>query len=280
MKNILLPTDFSENSWNAIRYAIKLHEQDTCNFHIMHVSRIFTLANNDSPYLPTQEDIEENYLKPSKRQLRQLLKRISELSVNHNIHKFYTISEYNFFIEAIRKHVIEKKIDLIVMGTKGASGLKKIIVGSNTGDVITKVKCTTLAVPESATYQKIKEIAFPTDLALNFDISILNPLKTILETTRANIRIIHKIKQHEKLNIDQTKNKELLEDYFSDFENSFHFLTNPKIESAIQCFIESRDVNLICMVAKNLSYFQQILFHNKVEEMSYHTSIPFLILHE
>ena len=60
----------------------------------------------------------------------------------------------------------------------------------------------------------------------------------------------------------------------------FLFLTNKKIEGAIQCFVESRAINMICMVAKNLNYFQQILFHSKVEEISYHTEVPFLVLHE
>ena len=48
----------------------------------------------------------------------------------------------------------------------------------------------------------------------------------------------------------------------------------------MQCFVESRNVDVIAMVAKNLNYFQQILFHTKVEEISYHTDIPFLVLHE
>jgi hypothetical protein len=57
-------------------------------------------------------------------------------------------------------------------------------------------------------------------------------------------------------------------------------LTNKKVEDAVQHFVESRHVDLIAMVAKNLNYFQQILFHTKVEEISYHTDIPFLVLHE
>ena len=82
------------------------------------------------------------------------------------------------------------------------------------------------------------------------------------------------------LNADQQKNKELLEDYFYDRKHNFYFLTNKKVEDAVQCFVESRHVDIIAMVAKNLNYFEQILFHTKVEEISYHTDIPFLVLHE
>ena len=72
----------------------------------------------------------------------------------------------------------------------------------------------------------------------------------------------------------------MLEDFFIHHKYSFHFLTNKRVEDAVQCFVESMGVNMIVMVAKNLNYFQQILFHDKIEEISYHTDVPFLVLHE
>jgi hypothetical protein len=228
-----------------------------------------------------QNYIENFYTKPAKKQLRLILKRISELAPNHDNHKFYTLTDYNFFVESIRKTVDEKHIDYIVMGTKGASGLQKLILGSNTADVITKVKCNTFAIPENAEFMKPKEIAFPTDFSLSHDLQILQPITEILEQFEASLRILNITKnKNVTLNSEQNKNKELLEDYFSDQPYSFHYLTNKKIEEAIQCFVESRAIDIICMVAKNLNYFQQILFHSKVEQISYHTDRPFLVLHE
>ncbi|TBN04337.1 universal stress protein [Hyunsoonleella flava] len=280
MKNILLPTDFSENSWNAIRYAINFFELESCNFYLLHISNLSGTVINDAPYITTQEVIEDVFTKPAKLKLRKIVKRIStSLPVNKN-HRFYSLHDYNFFIESIRKHVDEKKIDVIVMGTKGASGLKKIILGSNTANVITKVKCTTLVIPEEAKLLKLEEIAFPTDFFVSYDIQLLDPLSKIIEKHQSALRILHINKRKVDLSTEEHKGKELLEDYFSDFKISFHFLTNKKVEDAIQCFVESRDINMICMVAKNINYFQQILFHSKVEEISYHTEIPFLVLHE
>ena len=278
--NILLPTDFSKNSWNAISYAIDFFEHTMCNFYLLHVSRIDTLMANDSNYIPTADQIDDLYIQPSKRKLRSLLKEISK---NHNVnknHKFFTLTDYGLFIESVRKHVGDKKIDTIVMGTKGTSGLKEYIIGSNTGDIITKVKCTTLVVPEDAKYSKLKEIAFPTDFSLSYNIIALQPFTSILNSADAKLRIIHIHKKDVKLNKEQLENKDILNEYFEDFEPSFHFLTNNKVEDAIQCFVESREIDMIVMVAKNLNYFQSILFHSKVERITYHTHIPFLVLHE
>ncbi len=280
MKNILLPTDFSENSWNAIQYAICFFENLECNFYVLHVSQGNRLAANDMPIILKDEVIENLYIKPSKQRLRSVLKRISKLKLNRTNHKFYTLSEYGFFTESTRKSVEEKQIDFIVMGTKGATGLEKIILGTNTADIITKVKCNTLVVPEKASFVVPKEIAFPTDFSLSHNLQILQPIAESIERFEASLRIVHISKSKTDLNKNQLMNKELLEDYFNPQPYTFHFLTNKKIEGAIQCFVESRAINMICMVAKNLNYFQQILFHSKVEEISYHTEVPFLVLHE
>ncbi len=280
MKNILLPTDFSENSWNAIDYALHFFQKSTCNFYLLHVNIFDNFMDGNTPYIPTQELIERTYTTPSKVKLRQILKRILKQAPNNKNHKFYTITDYNFFIESIRKHVVDRSIDIIVMGTKGASGLQKIIIGSNAGNVITKVQCTTLVVPENAKFSSLNEVAFPTDFALNYSIKTLLPISEVLETYNSILRVMHVSKKGTSLNTDQKKNKELIEDYFSDYNHTFHFLTNKKVEQAIQCFVESRDIDMITMVAKNLNYFQRVLFLPTVEEITYHTDVPFLVLHE
>lgn len=280
MKNILLPTDFSECAWNATKYALSFFKESKCNFFLLHVCTLNSLVECDTPYLPTREAIENLYLKPAKKQLRQVLKRIAlEVPQNKN-HNFYILTEYAFFVDSIRKQIKEKRIDMIVMGAKGASQIHEHIMGSNTDNVITKVKCSSLIIPEGALFRPPKEIAFPTDFILSYNIKILYPISDLLNETKAALRILHIIGKEKELTADQQSNKELLEDFFNAFEHSTHFLTNRNVEDAVQCFIESRDIDIVVMVAKNLNYFQQILFHSKVEKVSYHTRIPFLVLHE
>jgi nucleotide-binding universal stress UspA family protein len=166
------------------------------------------------------------------------------------------------------------------MGTKGTSGLKEKIVGSVTREVITKVACATLIVPENAKFKALKEIAFPTDFVELFNVQVLEPISEIIENKGASLRIVYINKQEKLLNIEQQNNKNLLENLFHNYNYSFHTLTNKKVEDAVQCFAESRDIDMIVMVAKNLNYFQQLFFHSKVEKISYHTDVPFLVLHE
>ena len=103
------------------------------------------------------EILGENLLKESKEKLEELLKKIQRLPLNTK-HTFNTLALYGFFTDHIKQVVKDKNIDLIIMGTKGATGLKAVSLGSNTGNVLTKVRCAVLAVPEDAErlWQKLR----------------------------------------------------------------------------------------------------------------------------
>ncbi|KAA1247545.1 universal stress protein [Aquimarina sp. RZ0] len=279
MKNILIPTDFSENSWNAVTYALSFFKKVQCNFYLLHISPYEEIMDEDSFYRSKDTvlgEITYNY----KEQMQLLLKRIRKLPLNTK-HKFFTSNEYIFFIDTIRKQIEEKNIDFIVMGTKGASGLKEKTIGSNTGDVITKVKCPVMVIPENARYSEVSEVAFPTDYNIYYKNKVLNTITNVLTIHQATLRILHIAKKEQELTNLQKKNKDYLDDYLADdIEHSFHFLSNSNIEQAIQCFVESRDIDMITMIAKNLNFFQRILFHPTIEKISYHITIPFLVLHE
>jgi nucleotide-binding universal stress UspA family protein len=277
MKNILIPTDFSENSWNAIEYALRFFSKSSCNFYLLHVNTIVDAAGEEIPQKLSNGVTAEAIIKPSKKLLQETIKRINKSNLGGK-HRFFTLTDNTYIINSIRKHVAEKCIDLIVMGTKGASDIEKLAIGSNTGDVITKVKCTTLIVPENAIFKVPKEIVFPTDFSIFYPTETLQPITDIIELHKSSISVLH-VNKGTELSDDQHKNKEYLDDYFSNHEHSFHFLTNKHIEDAVQKFVDSQGISLIAMLAKNLNYFQKILFHPTVKELSYYKNIPFLVLH-
>jgi len=277
MKNILVPTDFSENSIQALKYAELLFSRLECNFYLLYVGSLLDTKNDvESIYETDQSD--DN----TKERLTELVKEIRKHSTEAH-HFFFPLHEYGFFIPTIKKHLEENDIDLIVMGTKGASGLKEKVVGSNAGDVITRVQCNTLVVPIQVELSKPREIAFPTDFNIFYSMKILRPMEEMVKLGKAQFRIMNALKEGGGLNLEQEKNKEYLLDFMDDTfpgNYSFHTITNQKVKEAIQCFVESRDVDMMVMVAKNLNFIQQILFDSIVERISFHTKIPFYVIHE
>lgn len=278
MKRILIPTDFSENAWNAIKYGLQLL-QTSCTIYFLHVEPLPLYAAPGEGVVITSRVLEQSVARENKRQLAQLMLRIKEMPLKQK-HRYVTLTYYDYFLDCIKREVEDKKIDLIIMGTKGASGLKRMTLGSNTGAVITKVKCPLLAIPENTRFKKPREIAFPTDFHIGYDIKVLDNLIEMVTANDAILRILHISKKGEKLTSEQNQNKDFLDDYLSEVSHSFHSLTGANLDTSLQCFVESRDVDMIAMVAKNLNFFQRILFRPTVEEISYHTDVPFLVLHE
>ncbi|NDV16735.1 universal stress protein [Muricauda sp. TY007] len=278
MKNVLVPTDFSENSIQALRYAQVLFSSLECNFYLLYVGTLLDTKIDAESFQESDGEPTEN----TKKKLLDLVKECRKHSIEAN-HFFFALHEYGFFTSTIKKHIAEQNIDLIVMGTKGASGIKEKILGSNAGDVITKVQCNTLIVPDQVKLSKPREIAFPTDFNIFYSLRILHPMEEMVELGKSKLRVMNALKEGDSLNKEQEKNKEHLLDFLEDTlpeAYSMHTITNQKVKPAIQCFMESREIDMIVMVAKNLNFIQQILFDSIVEQISFHTKVPFFVIHE
>ncbi len=279
MKRILIPTDFSDNAENAIKYAVSFFKDTVATFYLLHVSLMDEVDEEECFYKFSDTALNEKIIYNPSEKLQTELKKIKTFSKNKN-HSFHTIHEYIQFIEAIRNHVIEKEIDYIVMGTKGASQYNNATVGSHTGDVITRVKCPIFVIPEKAAYRPLKNIVFPTDFNIFYKNRILNTLSEILKIKKTVLSILYISKKVRDLSPLQKKNRTFLQEHLEDKPYNFYYITDENIDSAVESFSKKNQVDMIAMVAKNLNFFQRILFKPTVEKISYHTKIPFLVLHE
>src|SRR5690606_35515438 len=118
MKNILIPTDFSDNSHNAIRYALEYFENIAVNFFILHVSQ----KNNPYKTGMSESFPESSEATVSEGNQSSFLAEEIEFCQSHTknpFHKFHSFQGERLLVESIRKQITEKEIDMIVMGTKG-----------------------------------------------------------------------------------------------------------------------------------------------------------------
>src|SRR5690606_9775275 len=118
MKNILVPTDFSENAFNALKYSLELLQGQKCTFYLLHINTIPSYTGSDTTLKSSMAGLQESLLQDSKKQLHELLGRIESLSLKYN-HTFVTLAAYDFFVDSIKREVRDRNIDMIVMGTKG-----------------------------------------------------------------------------------------------------------------------------------------------------------------
>lgn len=274
--NILIPTDFSENSWNAIRYALALFEKTPVRFYFLHViPDQEDHAHHGNPMAMETDDT----LTMPRASFSVFLKKLKKISLSKD-HRFYTTMEDGAFTGVIRKKIKDYQIDMIVMGTNGASGYKEATVGRNTTDVITRVKCPVLVIPAKAQFVPPKDICLPTDFNNFFKHKVLKTLKSIVDLNDSTLSVLYVSKTSKQLNAFQDDHKNQLKIQLSDLHHSFHFIVDQTLEEAVEAFVRPREIGMIAMMAKNLNFFQHILFHPVARKISYHSEIPFLVLHE
>lgn len=278
-KRILLPTDFSKNALNAIRYVLDLYKDQNCDFYFLNA---FTVNGYSIDNMMVPEPGERAYEASKKASEDEFVKLIGmlELHGDNPKHTYHTISTYNLLLFAIKESIAKKDIDIVVMGTKGATGSDSVAFGTNAIDVMEKVtEAPVLAIPENVRFEAPKEIVFPTDYKTAFKRKELNYLLEIAEHHKAFIRILHIVRES-RLSAGQRSNKELLETILENYDHSFHTLTDLKVQSGISAFIESRESDMIAFVNRKHSFIENIFSRPLVKEMGYHSKIPVLTLND
>jgi nucleotide-binding universal stress UspA family protein len=271
--NILLPTDFSDNSWNAVVYILKLYEDQQCTFYFLHSTKIAV-----SKMVIITGKLSEAINAAAKKELLEL-KELAEVSNANQNHRFEVVLSSEGLIEAIQSTVRKHTIDLVVMGTKGATGAKEILFGSNTVKVIKKMRISPiLVVPDAYDFVLPKQIAFPTDFNRIYNHIEIKPLKSLAMLYNSIIRIVH-IEKEKLLSNFQQDNMEALKNFLNDLECSFHWMPNyTHLTDEINVFIEELKIDMLVMVNYKHSFIENLINEPVIKKIGFSPIIPFLVI--
>ena len=270
---ILIPTDFSENAWSAALYAVKLYGNEPCTFYFLHA---WTFVNTGS----------RTYISPSyidklqdtaKGQLTALKERAISESTN-SAHEFKTIFTTDSLIDSLIFAIGKQKIDLLVMGTKGATGAKEFLLGSNSVSVINKVKlCPVMLVPDHYEFVIPSSIGFPTDFNRLYGEELL-AIKKLATLHNSAINILN-INGLDKLSEAQRNNFDILREYLKDDPHTFYWKSDyNKKEHAIKDFIVENTINILTMINYEHNFIENLTKEPVINKMGYHSEIPFMVI--
>ncbi|WP_149276574.1 universal stress protein [Pareuzebyella sediminis] len=281
MKNILIPTDFSENAWNATRYALELFQHEPCTFHFLNT---YTPAIASSRFMAasfTSDRLEDGAEACSERGLRNWVERI-EQKYSSEIHTYTVTSSFSLLADEVKEMVVDRNIDLLVTGTKGASGIEEVFMGSNTVRMIKLVKnCPILAVPQHFELARPDEIAFATDFNRFYTQTELQPLVDMAKAFGAVIRIVHVQYEIKALTELQQFNLSMLRKYLGKFEHYVHTVSElNSVSKTLEVFTKELDIHLLAMLNYQHSYMERMTREPVVKRMAFHTQIPLLVIPE
>lgn len=275
-KNILLPTDFSDNAWSAVVYALKLYTNEYCTFYFLHST--FTTDVVSRTYITTH--YVDKQRKVAERRLIEL-KVQTEIANSNANHSFETLISEDELKIAVGNAVKKHGIDIVVMGTKGTTDAIEYFMGSNTIKVIKKIKnCPVLIVPDEHEFVEPKQITFPTDYNRFYDDEELRPLKEMADLFNSKIRVVH-INIEKKLTEIQEYNMTMLGSFLANYDYSMHWLPDyTKKSKAIATFIEDLEIDMLAMVNYSHGLFESILNEPVIKKLAFHPIVPILVIPE
>lgn len=278
MKNILLLTDFSDNAWNAMFTALKLHESIPCRFFLLN-----TYEPAFAPVLgeKSKERLGVLYDSLSENSNIELKKIMDYLELNHENpdHCFEMISMAEDIVKGTKKVLSQKEIDLVVMGSKGASGAKEVFMGSNAVKVIKKIRNRPiLVVPDEHDFKRLTKIVFPTDFSRTFNKYELKPLREIAEVWNARVLVLQ-VAQEFRYDKDQEINRELLKKHLHGIPVEFcEASLESTVEDAIMKFSASFDAEMIALIHYEHTFMEKLTHEPVIKKMGFHTPVPLLVL--
>jgi len=272
IKNILVPTDFSKCSINALRYASQLAEKlNVQHIYVMHaLSEPITYGDvgitSTALDLATEQEIEIDQsfieLKKSVPQLRK---------TPHSL-----LKKSGFVVDTVIEISRTDNIDLVIMGTNGATGIDEVIMGTNTYAVIKESKIPVLVVPDKAEYKRIDNIVLASDYK-SIEGETLETLRNIDWVFGSKVHVIH-ISDKKQLESEEAEQAKKYEYYLKNVPHEYHFVLDKDVEKGIENYVKDHNIDLITLIPRKHKFFDMVFGSGESKKIIFHTKTPLLAL--
>jgi nucleotide-binding universal stress UspA family protein len=273
IKCILVPTDFSSAAVHAGHYALKLAARHSSRVILFHAVGIPIMNSAEEVEFITAGEIEKIEHEQLV-QLRHLYKK------SHPTVEIETHSHTGFAVEEIADFAGKSKADLIVMGTRGATGLKEIMVGSNTANLIGHTEIPVLAVPEQSDYRMLKKIVFATNM-LKDDIKSLARIISMFGSEEPEIVLLHIEDGHRRDPEAALLNwfREEVQPHTDYPHLKAETIGETNIVKTLHEYLLKNEVDVLVTATRKRNFIERIFDRSITQRLVFHTSVPLLALH-
>jgi len=254
VESILVPTDFSKNAWKALQYAATLATQTDRKLIVVHA------------FSQAEATVNERMV--------QLLNQLKVEFPKLDCHGLCNKGDLNEVLSSIVKKQLPK---LIIMGTKGASGLKDLIMGSNTLSIITQFAVPVLAVPENNNFYTINKVG----LLSNYKNSEIDVMRKSIAVLPSNFKLmlLH-IRENENDDEEIILNSwtEIVKDKTDLKKVDYKIGIGSDIPSIVNDLIQKEQINLLVVTNNGKSFFKNLFNRNLIKAIALRPQIPILFI--
>ena len=272
IKTILVPTDFSDLSINALQAAVKMAQRHEAKLMIAHAVHTYYMIDRGGKQVIGSDTVQDN--------INNAKIKLNELQIS--LHEKFNITietkiSSESLLDTINDLIDTEKVDLVVMGTSGQQKMKQFILGSNSYNILLNANCSLLLIPENFKKTSFKKILFPVrvnhELDQKADLSILLANKNNGAINLLGVGDLDKMEEVKKDYIAMKRNLMLKS---AEYESEFQ-LSHDNAEVIIQAAVDKKS-DLIILADEDEDSWKSFMADNFFKKMINGTNIPLLIV--
>jgi nucleotide-binding universal stress UspA family protein len=274
MKTILVPTDFSEVSDNALEYAIGMAKAMFAKIVLLHAYHLPVVSTDSIVIIPSMDEVKQIGIDSLIKTKNRIHKQDVDIELEYTCVEGFAVDEINLYTNT-------NKVDLIIMGMRGGGYVTEKIIGSITTALLRESNCPVMAIDQKVKFAVPKKIVLACDYK-TLKNKVTEQLKEIAKLFNSHIYILNVTPKTELIptDIESTVCGLNLDYAFEEINHSFEFTTNENVVNGINEFIINEHMDMVVMIPRKYSLLKRIFNEPNTKRMAFHTTVPVLALHE
>jgi nucleotide-binding universal stress UspA family protein len=252
---------------------MKFFEGETCTFHILNTQKTSSYLTADVRAGTFGTSVYEGILADNRTELEKLIAFCESISTKEDF-AFIPKIDFANIVDAVNQTVELNNIELIIMGTKGATGAAEVIFGSNTLNLVRNANCPVIAIPQGYVFEKIHSILLSVNYQYDVTDQALEVLLKIVRKHKAALNIL----EVEEDKVEIAPQKIDFKEHFKDITIERYCIKNLPYPMAINAFEQLIPVQLHAMFLERKSFLDRFIFGSDTSRISYASLSPLLVL--
>ena len=275
MKTIIVPTDFSPVATNALNFAADMAININASLMLLHVYQV-PVSMTDVPVVLVSGD---ELRKDSELRLKELKEAL--LHITSDKIKIYTEARMGNIVDELED--VAKHIEpfAVIMGTKGTSGVERMLFGSTTLTAIRHLKWPVIVVPPGKEYGTgIKKIGFACDFNKVIENTPVQFIRNMVKEFSAELHVLNVDYEQRHFKPETPEESLMLHTLLEDLDPKYHFINHKDVEDGINEFAETNNIDLLITIPKKHSLLDNLFKHSSTKELVNQSHVPVMCVHE
>ena len=274
MRKFLVPTDFSDTSKNAARYAVQLAAGiGDSSIVLYHAYNQVSSGSDGSLILDGDSESLQKVSLAALENLKTSLQLLANVPVA-------CVAEEGSLVENLERLFHHHELDLIIMGITGASTLDQIFIGSHTLRVVDANLCPVLIIPPDARYSAVETVVFCSDFQ---DVEASTPIKTLrtlLDLLKPSLHVVNVHADHfVALSPEYQQEKDKMDELLRGYNPEYAFIRLYDFVESINLYATDAGADMIITVPRKHHFLTSLFKTSHTAKLAYHSHIPILAVH-